>query len=410
MKSLIKKHPIFFIVAVAVVVRLVLFLLIQVPDQSGGDFYFYDHLAKSLLQGNGFDGEMYVTPGYSFFLMILYFLTGTSSIIVLQIGQTIMGVLTAIATYLLTKNIFSFRTAIVAGTMMAVWPTALFAMFHFGNGLLLYTMLTTFSVVTFLRAWKSCSIVFVMLSGFLLALASLTDPIALYLPVAFGLWWLFAMLRHRKNKRLLIKKVLLLAVFFFVFILSIFPWSYRNSIVFNGVDNAPFISKQIEKDFITKKHFSSISQTFSISKLPLLTSGIQQMFIIPYHLDVLDLGTKIKYKQIPINLLRGEHVELSSREIFIFILKILLSAVHWLLLLLALLGLFLTRYRYFTALFIFILGYITFAAIGYGSLSSYKGVAPLSEFFFPFLPFLIVYASYTVTTYIPSLKSKNIDK
>jgi len=405
MKSLIKKYPVLFIAVLALLVRVLLFLFIPVPDQSGGDFYFYENLAKSLLQGKGFDGEMYVAPGYSFFLMILYFITGSSSMAAVSIGQTILGVLIAIATYIFTKQLFSFRTAILAGAMMAIWPTALLAMFHFGNGLLLYTVLLSFSVITFLESLKSQSFIYAGLSGFLLALAALTDPVALYLPIAFFFLWVFITYREVQKRQHFFRNIIFIFIFLSVFILSLLPWSYRNSVVFSDTGQAPFISKQIEKDFLEKKHFSSISQTFSASKLSLLLSGVQKMFLIPPYVSNLDTGTSVIYKDIALSLVTGQYVDLSKREFYILGIKVVLYVMHWSLLLLALVGLFLTRNKYFTILFVFMLGYITFAAIGYGSLSNYQRISPLSEFFFPFLPFMIIFTSYVLIEYfLPMVK------
>ena len=397
-KHLIEKYPIFFVAMLALSVRLVLFLFIQVPDQSGGDFYFYEHLAKSLLQGKGFDGELNVAPGWPFFLMVLYFITGTSNMAVLLIGHTILGVLIAVSTYMLAKQLFSDRVAILAGAIMAIWPIALISMFHFGNGLLLYTLLLSFSVITFLQSWDSGNMVFAGMSGFLLALAALTDPIALYIPVAFGLWCLFVVWRDKINNRLSFKarKAIIFFIFLFMFVLSLFPWSYRNFVVFDGMDNAPFISKQIERDFIDKKRFSRILQVFSISEFPQLVFRVQQMFLVPYRINTIDLNTKIKYKQVATGLFSGKYVKLSYMEVFIFISKIVLSVIHWFLVLFAVYGVVLMRYRNSTMLFLFILGYVAFSAIGYGSLSYYKGISPLNEFFFPFLPFVVSFASYAV--------------
>ena len=172
----------------------------------------------------------------------------------------------------------------------------------------------------------------VAVSGFLLGFAILVDSIAFFIPLVF-LVWLFL---ERPSFRSLGLSALFLGVCFLVIV----PWMYRNISIAEelGLGSAPAISKD-ELRLISPSKLLTISRL--VAKEGVLISGLSQTFLFPFNISILDQGTNVYYKDTLVHLLRGDQQELSRREAIIMGLKIAITALHWAVLILSIVSLFL---------------------------------------------------------------------
>ena len=192
----------------------------------GGDSPGYMYMAKNLAEHGEFLPTNFRTPGYLFFLAIIY-LIFHSFVPAIFLGALISA-FAAPLIYLIAKELFEERIAFIAGVLAAIEPMGLFL----GVSILtegVFTPVLLLSVYFFIRYLKAGNTSRLYYSGALLALSTLIRPIMFYFwPIAI----LFVLRKEYINGwRLVCKKALIFVVVFFL-ILS--PWLVRNKIVVNS--------------------------------------------------------------------------------------------------------------------------------------------------------------------------------
>lgn len=201
-------------------------------DPLHGDAGSYDRIVRTLL-ATGEYGEFAGTstafwpPLYPFFLAALYSIFGYHFLVV-RLAQALLGAVAVVATTLVASEIFDRRTALLVGLGMTFYPHLV----YFGAWLIpeaLYVSLLTVTVLVAIKLQKRpCWLGFAGL-GLLLGLDTLAKPATLMLLPLLALW-VIASLKTQPARRF--GYLVLLGVFT---VLSIAPWTVRNSLVFGSI-------------------------------------------------------------------------------------------------------------------------------------------------------------------------------
>lgn len=193
---------------------------------------WYSPMALSILNGNGFS----VTPGqpayqivplYPLFLAAVYAIFGTDANI--RIALALLGGISCILVYLTAKRVFGSKVAVLSALAFAIYPP-LVLLPSTGISDDLYILLNlgfTLYVVKFFQApsWRNS-----ITGGILMGLAGLTKPGTILFPlvllIAFTIYaW----------RRLSLRQQAKFAGLVLAFLVTIFPWSLRNYLVFHEV-------------------------------------------------------------------------------------------------------------------------------------------------------------------------------
>ncbi|MBM3251498.1 MAG: glycosyltransferase family 39 protein, partial [Candidatus Omnitrophica bacterium] len=213
------------IIIIAAILRLY-FVFIYPQVQIAGDALVYDELGWNLAQGKGFVSklgfpEIVCTPGYPFFLSIVYKAFGHSYASV-KFFQILLSLISMIIIYLLAKSIFSQKIAIIALSISAFYPP-----FLSYNALILTESLFTFFLVFYIYL---LSIVMQKNSWKITFLTGAVGGCAIFIKEEFillilGILLLAFLYFKEKFKHVLIIVLISLGV--------LAPWLVRNYNIFN---------------------------------------------------------------------------------------------------------------------------------------------------------------------------------
>jgi len=190
----------------------------------------YDYAARSMLAGKGFicveerGYRAFLPPGYSLFLAGVYWLFGHSFFAV-RLVQAILGALTVVLAYVLTKHVFDEKVAKLGAWILAFYPQSVqFADLMQTETVFLFLFLL--AMILFVRALKGASWRNLVAAGLLFGAAALVRSIIMfYLPLIVGFFLIF------KRDRQMIKKSVLVTLLMFA---TIAPWTIRNYVVLDA--------------------------------------------------------------------------------------------------------------------------------------------------------------------------------
>jgi len=186
------------------------------------DSEWYEKRAHTLSLGGDYQEEGYPTarfpPGYPFFLSSIYRIFGHNNIWA-KVSNVILSFFLCFLTYRIAKKIESQYTPQIAFLILCFFPSQIFF-----TSLLLSEILFTFLFLLLLyllviQLKKSKSFFFLIFSGVLLGLATLTRGVVLFFPLVI----LFFFLAQAKKGSL--KKFLIITFSMFIILL---PWMIRN--------------------------------------------------------------------------------------------------------------------------------------------------------------------------------------
>jgi 4-amino-4-deoxy-L-arabinose transferase-like glycosyltransferase len=241
--------PILFLVAL--VPRLVWVLYAHSAPVGLHDPVFYDSLAHGVAAGEGYlnpyTGEptAYFPPGYPFALAALYFVFG-HHIIVAELFNVFIGAATVVITYELAHRLAGHSVALVAGLMLAFFPSQVFYTVTLLSEVLFTLLLMGGLLVLLARPWREEGIGWgrLVAAGFLFGAAALVRPIALLIPGVLFVYWIFGSSRLRAA-------VTRAAVVALPMALLILPWTVRNLIT---MDSFILISTNAGDNFCIGNH------------------------------------------------------------------------------------------------------------------------------------------------------------
>jgi 4-amino-4-deoxy-L-arabinose transferase-like glycosyltransferase len=215
--------------------------VLAVPTRPISDFHEFHRLAISLIDGQGYvstSGEptAYRPPGYPIFLTGIYSIFGVSDLAA-RLVNVLLGVLTCWLTYQLASELFDRRVGLVAGVLLALFPS----MIAWTNILAtenLYLPILLAAILFFLRAVKPTPIQWhwLIMSGMLLGIGVLIRPATILFPAILVLSLIL------RNPPILftvqgIKQtgdtILIGLMLSFAMLAAVLPWTFRNDLVFN---------------------------------------------------------------------------------------------------------------------------------------------------------------------------------
>ena len=206
---------------VAFIIRLGYLLFIfgleNVPD---ADSYQYNEYATNLIIKNVYvdnnNNYSFRSPGYPFFLALVYSIFGHSYPVV-KIIQLILSALTCIIIYSIAREMCNEKVAMFSGFFSCIY----YGLFEMPSHILsetLFTFLLCISILFFLKIGKKKN--YKIYASVFLALATLTRPITLIFPFFVFVWLL---LKYKLD--IAIKNFITII---FVFGITILPWTIRN--------------------------------------------------------------------------------------------------------------------------------------------------------------------------------------
>src|SRR3989344_3594194 len=200
------------------------------PISLTGDSKGYILLAQNLLEHHVFSlsepsyaPESFRSPGYPVFLAGLFALFGVS-LMALFVHALIMS-LAPILLYLLTRPHHE-RAAFLGAIVFAFEPVRMFLSSSFLSDAL-FTVLFLASLIALEKGRESASWRWFGASGLLLGMMILVRPIAIFLPLVYGA---YIFIRVRPLPTAVLRATVVAGLSLVV----IFPWIYRNHVVFGS--------------------------------------------------------------------------------------------------------------------------------------------------------------------------------
>lgn len=404
MERIFSSHIIALILLLGIAIRVIFVIYFpQYGNPEIMDSLSYDAIAVNILSGLGFTEDkihpsVFVPPLYPFFLVVIYFLAGHSYLAV-KLVQAVMGGLMAGLVYWISTKNFSRRIGIVAAFILVLHPE-LIALSTFLYTETLFIVLFCGFFFFLMKGFKESRVIWFVLSGLLLGLATLSRGTTLLFPflLLFGFLVWFA----RK------KALLYFLIFAISFVGTISPWTIRNYLqikaflpisigsgdVFWAGNYLPFDGEfRYEK---TQQKIDELTQDLTLIERDRKLMREAKKNILQNPVGSFKLFLKKIYRfwfRVYENVPKGE-----KREINILI-KLALSIIHYLILILAGVGIYLTRKRW-RELMPYYLLFFYFTLV-------HSIMLPIPRYRIPILPFLLMFMS--VSLY-KTFKSKSLRK
>lgn len=186
--------------------------------------------AHRLVEGRGFGDPEYpvfTPPLYAIFIAgsLLLFQDGQGPV---KLAQAIADSLTVVLLYLIARQLFGLRTALLAAIAWSVYPFSIYAVTYIGTETF-FTLFLSIFVLLSIYAIERGDLRYYVSAGLVLGLATLLRGTTQYYPLVFLLllWSLF-----RNEPRVVVPRYL---AFCLAFVAVIFPWSLRNYRVLGDV-------------------------------------------------------------------------------------------------------------------------------------------------------------------------------
>jgi 4-amino-4-deoxy-L-arabinose transferase-like glycosyltransferase len=241
-KLFLKKHKLeICIFVLAVVVRLVFFGLSYTANNgnltgviNGGDDYY--ELSQGIVAGHGYTiatappytPSSFRTPGMPYFIALLYMLFGSYFVVIF--AHILIGSIIPVLGMRLARYLTDFRgVAFATGLFLALEPTLALLSTELLSDTL-FTALLCLSFLHLFRYWKERNLKALVLSSFLMGLATLVRPPVEYLPILIGF-----LLVWEGGRRLSRDVLIRVGIYMLVFLSTLSPWLYRNYTTFGVV-------------------------------------------------------------------------------------------------------------------------------------------------------------------------------
>jgi 4-amino-4-deoxy-L-arabinose transferase-like glycosyltransferase len=219
--NVLRKKYLFYIFLFSYGVRLIWWVfIVGHPERAfEPDSFGYIQLAESLRDSHTFP-SIFRTPGYPFFIALIYSISGKFPQAVL-IFQYFLDSLTALLVVLIFFRIFRKPVySYIAGILYALNPFTVF----YSNLILtetLFTFILATAVYFFILFLQDYQRKYLILSSFLLGLCTLCRPISLYLPLLLIPFILTIGYRIKD-------KIINVLIFLMIFYIILLPWYVRN--------------------------------------------------------------------------------------------------------------------------------------------------------------------------------------
>ncbi len=220
-----------FLLAVA----LRLLVVVIVHDWESPNAWEYGVVADNVLAGKGFSGSAwlvpegntaFMAPAYVYTLCAFRIVFGTWAYALLQLAQGCIGALCAVLTFRIAARVFDKQTGVVAGLLLAVYPTHAF-MSTLIHPLLLIATILMGVVLLSIKLSESLNLRTGIFLGLVMGLGMLTDPALLcFVPFAVAVPFLMNLKQWKRA-------LCVCAAAACLMVAVIAPWTYRNYLVFD---------------------------------------------------------------------------------------------------------------------------------------------------------------------------------
>ena len=253
-----KRKAILFIFITALLFRLIGLFFVNIHNLEYGDLA-YRAIVDNLLDGKGYlAGEFRAFRPPLFPLMHAGILAvfGRDNMLALRLFFILIGSITCVGLYLIARDIFRLKLAMLAGLLLALSPQHIWYSIHILSECP-YTLFLVFLIYFLLKAVQKNKLAFSTTAGILLGLSLLTRSIlAGFIPFIF--LWIFVVY---KNKLTALKHFI---VFLIPALLILSPWVIRNYMVLDTF--IPFSTDGAEVFFYANNPGTLHSETGFCSK------------------------------------------------------------------------------------------------------------------------------------------------
>jgi 4-amino-4-deoxy-L-arabinose transferase-like glycosyltransferase len=226
-------NPICILLIAGLVLRIILYFAFSPfnhPDEVlQFDAEGYHKLAVQLLNTGSLqipdsDLDTFRTPGYPFFMYLIYSLFGVKPHVVM-IAQMFISLASVYVIYLIGKNLFNEKAGIISSVLLSLEFDHLYYEYSIlGDTLFVLILLLSFlSLIRFIRQDK---ILFLILTSILTGIASLIRPVTIFYPAVVIFIIIVSAYKNSKFSFLKIIKYSVLVLVFFSITIS--PWIIRN--------------------------------------------------------------------------------------------------------------------------------------------------------------------------------------
>ena len=217
------------IFVLALVARLVAFLVLPEPPMPYNAIFAYLKGAQILLAGQGFADvsfPVYTPPLYSILIALVTNLFG-DGILAIKLLQMVADSFSAVLMYVLIKNVFNGPTGLLAGIMWALYPFTIYSTLYVGTEVF-FTFFLVLFVVLILYGIRNDKWYFYCAAGGVLGLATMIRGTTQFIPLLLPL---ILFLFKSEGVHWLRNYVLALVCF----VVVILPWGVRNYIVLHEI-------------------------------------------------------------------------------------------------------------------------------------------------------------------------------
>lgn len=228
------KSPIGILLLVGLVVRFCFFFMYQpynhLDEVIVSDAEGYHLIALNLIDHGSFIVPNSIldtirTPVYPLFLAFVYSVFGVNISIVI-LFQQLLSLASVFLLYKIGEKIFNKKAGLIGAIIFCFETDHIYFSFDLLTDTL-FVFLLLWSSLFFIRFLKEKGLQLLIISSFIIGLATLTRPISLLIPVVGIFIIAIDAIKHKEGWYKVIKRSALLSI---VFILTISPWSIRNKI------------------------------------------------------------------------------------------------------------------------------------------------------------------------------------
>ena len=180
----------------------------------------YHNLALCIKNNFTFCGDAFRTPGYPFFISIIYFISGNYVSHVLLV-QIFLNLISIVLLYKIGKELFSEKAGFIAAVLFSMDLHHIIFIYYILTETI-YTTIFLLALFFFIKAIKTNQLKFFLFTGILYGISALVRPISqFYIFCVFA----FTLLYYLKTWKKGIRFSFILLIGYFV---AIAPWCARN--------------------------------------------------------------------------------------------------------------------------------------------------------------------------------------
>lgn len=186
--------------------------------------------AKMILNGKGlmdYSYPVFTPPLYAILIAFGSWVFGHDQLPI-KVLQIVADSATTCVVMLIGREILGFRTALISGGLLVVYPFSIYASLYIGSETL-FTLFLSCSILFFLWATSSSRLTWYLLAGCTLGIATLIRGTTQFFPLLAPV--LLVLLDRTMSKRVIVGYL----GFCFCFALIIAPWTIRNYLVLKEI-------------------------------------------------------------------------------------------------------------------------------------------------------------------------------